>query len=92
MCVYTCLFEKNEKDFYISDQLMMCDNLSLYKTYIPSPTTQSPTINPQFYPIDNDEHRPYTSIKRKLSGIHLFKREKNVFTISFTDILSLQTA
>jgi hypothetical protein len=52
---------------------MMCDNLSLYKTYIPSPTTtQSTTMTPQFYPLDNDndyddEHRPYMSIKRKLS-------------------------
>ncbi|UJR30174.1 hypothetical protein I4U23_017714 [Adineta vaga] len=43
---------------------MMCDNLSLYKTYIPS----SPNTS-QFYPIENheDEHRTNTSIKRKLS-------------------------
>ncbi len=80
---YTCLFENrkrkvvlieylNKQKIKISilDQLMMCDNLSLYTTYIPSPTTQLTTINPQFYPTDNDndEHRPYMSIKRKLSG------------------------
>jgi hypothetical protein len=58
---------------------MMCDNLSLYKTYIPSPTTQLTTMTPQFYPIDNDddndnEHRSYMSIKRKLSGIYLITR------------------
>ncbi|CAF1589130.1 unnamed protein product, partial [Adineta steineri] len=62
-------------------QSMMCDNLSLYKTYIPSstslPLVQSTTITPQFYPMNNnnddddddDEHRSNTSIKRKLSGI-----------------------
>ncbi len=52
---------------------MMCDNLTLYKTYIPSSTSLSTTITPpQFYPIDNneDEHRSNTSIKRKLSGIY----------------------
>ncbi len=54
---------------------MMCDNLSLYKAYIPSQTTttQSTTMASQFYPLDNDndyddEHRSYMSIKRKLSG------------------------
>ncbi|CAF3595430.1 unnamed protein product [Rotaria sp. Silwood1] len=52
----------------------MCDNLSLYKTYIPSPTllssTQSTTMTPQFYRMNNDDdqqHRPYMSIKRKFS-------------------------
>ena len=49
---------------------MMCDNLSLYRTYVPpSATTQS---TPTYF-TDNDdeydhEHRPYMSIKRKLSG------------------------
>ncbi|CAF2546503.1 unnamed protein product [Rotaria sp. Silwood2] len=51
----------------------MCDNLSLYKTYIPSPTilssTQSTTMAPQFYPMNSDDqqHRPFMSIKRKFS-------------------------
>jgi len=52
----------------------MCDNISLYKTYIPSPTTPSTTITPQFYPLDDDggdEQRPYMNNKRKLSGISL---------------------
>ena len=49
---------------------MMCDNLSLYRTYIPSTTTTQSTPT---YSTDNDdeydhEHRPYMSIKRKLSG------------------------
>lgn len=56
----------------ILDQSMMCDNLSLYKTYIPSSTTQLTTMPPQFYPIndnnDDNEHRSYMGIKRKLSG------------------------
>jgi len=64
---YICCI--NKLKFTFLDQLMMCDNLPLYKTYIPSPTTQLTTMTPQFYPIDNnDEHRPYMSIKRKLSG------------------------
>ncbi len=77
---------------------MMCDNLSLYKTYIPSPTSlppaQSTTISPQFYPIDNDdnEHRPYMSIKRKLSGIYSiqsdYRYDLSFLKLSLTDILS----
>jgi hypothetical protein len=64
--------------FIILDHLMMCDNLSLYKSYTPPSTT----MTPQFYPMndeddgdddddDDDEHRPYMSVKRKLSGIDL---------------------
>lgn len=83
---------------------MMCDNLSLYKTYIPSPTNQLTTIAPQFYPTndaddddDDDEdeqHRPYMSIKRKLSGTSQSDKKKDerkisfIFKLSFTDILS----
>jgi hypothetical protein len=57
---------------------MMCDNLSLYKSFVPSttilPQHQSTTMNLQFFPIhdEDDEHRPYMSIKRKLSGLDLF--------------------
>jgi hypothetical protein len=53
----------------------MCDNLSLYKSFIPSttilPQNQSITTNSQLFPVhDNDnEHRPYISVKRKLSGL-----------------------
>lgn len=63
-------FDFPKRKFFILDQLMMCDNLSLYKTYIPSPANQLTTMSPQFYPTDDidDEHRPYMSIKRKLSG------------------------
>jgi hypothetical protein len=78
MCTRVYSKREEKKRFYyllFLDQSMMCDNLSLYKSYIPSPTslppTQSTTMAPQFYAIDNDddEHRPYMSVKRKFSGI-----------------------
>ena len=61
---------------------MMCDNLSLYKSYIPSSTlflpTQSTTMTAQFYPMNNDDddvHRSYINNKRKFSGIFFIKRK-----------------
>jgi hypothetical protein len=54
---------------------MMCDNLSVYKSFVPSttmlPQSQSTTMNSQFFPMhdEDDEHRPYISVKRKLSGL-----------------------
>jgi hypothetical protein len=56
----------------------MCDNLSLYKSFVPSttilPINQSTTMNSHFFPIhdEDDEHRPYISVKRKLSGLYKF--------------------
>lgn len=60
---------------------MMCDNLSLYKSFVPSntilPQNQSTTMTSQFFPIhdedndDDNEHRQYISVKRKLSGLNL---------------------
>ncbi len=61
---------------YFIDQLMMCDNLSVYKSFVPSttihPQTQSTTTNSHFFPVheEDDEHRPYMSVKRKLSGLY----------------------
>ncbi|CAF1680969.1 unnamed protein product, partial [Adineta ricciae] len=46
------------------DQLMMCDNLPLYKSLPPSTN-----MNAQFYPEhdEDNEHRSYANVKRKLS-------------------------
>ncbi|CAF0791628.1 unnamed protein product [Rotaria sordida] len=55
-------------------QLMMCDNLSLYKSFVPStpilPQTESTTMNLQFFPAydEDNEHRSCMSVKRKLSA------------------------
>lgn len=59
---------------------MMCDNLSLYKSFVPStsilPQTESTAMNSHFFPAyDDDEHRLYTSAKRKLSGLYLCAKE-----------------
>jgi hypothetical protein len=51
---------------------MMCDNLSLYKSTTMLPQNQSTTMNAHFFPIhneDDDDDRPYISVKRKLSGL-----------------------
>ena len=58
---------KNDSFSIVLDLLMMCDNLSLYKTYLPatpSPTVTNPLSSP-FFPIPNEPNR---SLKRKLSG------------------------
>ena len=54
---------------------MMCDNLSVYKSFVPSttilPQNQSTTMNSHYFPMhgeDDDEHSSYISVKRKLSG------------------------
>ena len=46
---------------------MMCDNLALYKSL-----PRSTNMNAQFYPEHNDdnEHRSYASVKRKLTGLY----------------------
>ncbi len=58
---------------------MMCDNLSLYKSFVPSttilPQNQSTTMNAHFFSLhgeddDDEDDRPYTSVKRKLSGLY----------------------
>ena len=52
----------------------MCDNLTLYKTFVPSPTMHPQihltTMNSHFFPMydEDNEHRPYLNVKRKLSG------------------------
>ena len=65
---------------------MMCDNLSLYKSFGSSttihPQNQLTTVNSQFFPTydEDDERRPYMSVKRKLSGLYLFIFDKSVKT------------
>lgn len=55
--------------------LMMCDNPSLYSSYVPSAVSMSTSANnnTQFYSMENDnqcnEHRSYNNVKRKLSGM-----------------------
>jgi hypothetical protein len=60
---------------------MMCDNLSVYKSLPPStsilPQNSSTTMNTHFFPIhdeDDDDDRPYMSVKRKLSGLYNLSR------------------
>ncbi|CAF1201486.1 unnamed protein product, partial [Adineta ricciae] len=77
---------------------MMCDNLSLYKTYVPSstslPETSLTSTIPQFYPTDTheDEHRTHMSVKRKLSdyeenqsSITPFQRDSSSFNCNNSD-------
>ena len=53
---------------------MMCDNLSLATSTTILPQNQSTTMNAHFFPIhdedDEEDDRPYMSVKRKLSGLY----------------------
>ena len=53
---------------------MMCDNLSLAPSATILPQHQSTTMNAHFFPIhdedDEEDDRPYMSVKRKLSGLY----------------------